>query len=352
MRLRAALLDAVPALLAVVAALAVASALVWLVGDDPILFFQLIGQSAFGSIDGLGYTVFYATPLICTGLAFAMAHRCGLFNIGAEGQMVVGALAAGTVALAATDLGALAGLLALIGGVLAGAGWGGLAGYLRARFGAHEVITTIMLNVTAVALASYVTERWLRAPGDQVLESAAIDNAARLPRFGLLGVPDRIPLNVTVLLALAAAVAVWLLLFRTRVGYEIRVAGISEAAARYAGIDVGLQIVIAMAVSGGLAALAGVNETLGYRYRYYHDFSPGYGYSGIAVALLGRSHPAGIVLAALLFGAMTRAGLFVDIFTDHVSREIMLVIQGLVILFVASERWVFDRLRSRAEAGA
>jgi simple sugar transport system permease protein len=271
----------------------------------------------------------------------------------------MGALAAGAVALSFHSTPGQAGapdqttpvavVAALVGGVAAGAAWGAIPGWLRARFGAHEVIVTIMLNAVAAALAGYVTIRYLRKPGDQILESALIPEGARLPRMGALlpFLPERIPLNFTLLIVLIAAAAVAVFLWRTRWGYELRAAGANPDAAGHSHISVGRQIVIAMTIAGALAGLAGVNETLGFRYRYYHDFSPGYGYTGIAVALLGRSHPVGVVLAALLFGALTRASLFVDIFTDHVSREIMLVIQGLVILFVACEGWLRAWLGAR-----
>lgn len=345
--------------LAVVAAMLVGGLLVLLVGDSPLFFYALVAQSAFGSIEGIGYTIFYATPLICTGLAVAVAYRCGLLNIGAEGQMVVGALAAGAAALAfpatpgqngAPDqTTAVAAIVALAAGIAAGAAWGFVPGWLRARFGAHEVIVTIMLNAVAAALAGYVTIRYLRKPGDQILESAVIPEGGRIPRIGALlaFVPERVPVNFTLLVVLVAAALVAVFLWRTRWGYELRAVGANPDAAAHSRIAVGRQMIIAMTLAGALAGLAGVNETLGFRYRYYHDFSPGYGYTGIAVALLGRSHPAGVVLAALLFGALTRASLFVDIFTDHVSREIMLVIQGLVILFVACEGWLRARLAAR-----
>jgi general nucleoside transport system permease protein len=340
------------AVLAVAAALFVGSLFVWAVGDSPVFFFALVIESAFGSLEGIAYTLFYATPLICTGLAVAIAYRCGLLNIGAEGQMVIGALAAAAAALAlptseSGETTRVAVFVALIAALAAGAVWGGIPGFLRARFGAHEVIVTIMMNAIAFALASYATVTWLRAPGDQILESRMVADGARLPRLGALGlpIPERVPLNLTFVIALVAAVAVAVFLWRTRWGYELRAVGINAAAARCARIDVSRQIVLAMAISGALAALAGVNETLGFRYRYYHNFSPGYGFSGIAVALLGRSNPIGVVLAALLFGALIRASLFVDIFTDHVSREIMLVIQGLVVLFVACEAWFGERTR-------
>jgi len=340
------------AVLAVVAALAVGSIFVWAVGDSPLFFFALVVQSAFGSLEGIAYTLFYATPLICTGLSVAVAYRCGLLNIGAEGQMVIGALAAAAAALAVPttpegETSRLAVVVALGGGLAAGAIWGGVPGLLRAKFGAHEVIVTIMMNAIAFALASYATVTWLRAPGDQILESRMIAEGARLPRLGALGapIPERVPLNFTFVIAIVAAVAVALFLWRTRWGFQLRAVGLNAAAAYFARIDVSTQIILAMALSGALAALAGINETLGFRYRYYHNFSPGYGYSGIAVALLGRSNPAGVVVAALLFGALSRASLFVDIFTDHVSREIMLVIQGLVVLFVACEAWFSERSR-------
>jgi simple sugar transport system permease protein len=337
---------------AVAGALGVGALLVWLAGDSPAFFFLLIAESAFGSTEGLAYTAFYATPLICTGLAVAVAYRCGLLNIGAEGQMVMGALASAVAALALPGAGVLAAPLAGAAGLAAGAVWGGLPGWLRARFGAHEVIVTIMMNAIAAALASLVTVRWLRNPGDQILESVVVPEGAWLPRLGELGVPipARIPVNLTLLLALVAVAAVSVFLWRTRWGYEIRAVGANPHAAAHARIDVGGRVVLAMALAGALAALGGVNETLGFRHRYYHDFSPGYGFSGIAVALLARGSPAGVVAAAVLFGALTRASLFVDIFTDHVSREIMLVIQGLVILFVACGPWVSRWLLGRRAA--
>jgi general nucleoside transport system permease protein len=344
---------------AVAAALLVGGLLVWAVGDSPLFFYALVAESAFGSLEGVGYTVFYATPLICTGLSVAVAYRCGLLNIGAEGQMVMGALAAGAAALAmpATpgenggpdQTTPVAVLVALLLGVAAAAAWGAIPGWLRARFGAHEVIVTIMLNAIAAAIAGYFTIRYLRKPGDQILESALIPEGARLPRAGALlpFLPERIPVNLTLAIALLAAAGVALFLWRTRWGFAVRAVGANADAAAHSRIPVGRQIVLAMTIAGALAGLAGVNETLGFRYRYYHDFSPGYGYTGIAVALLGRSHPLGVVLAALLFGALTRASLFVDIFTDHVSREIMLIIQGLVVLFVACEGWLSAWLAAR-----
>ncbi len=227
----------------------------------------------------------------------------------------------------------------MLAAVFAGGAWAAVPGVLRARFGAHEVITTIMMNFIAAGLASYFTQYHYKEPGDAILETAPIAEGARIARLGRFvpGFPERIPLNVTFLLALAACVLVWIFLWRTRWGYEIRATGANPSAAEYGGISIGRQIVLAMAVSGALAGMVGINEVMGYRYRYYDGFSAGYGFTGIAVALLGRNHPVGVLLGALLFGAFLRGGLFVDIFTEHVSKDLVLVLQAVIILFVAAE---------------
>jgi len=202
----------------------------------------------------------------------------------------------------------------------------------------------------AVALASYFTQYHYKPPGDPILETVAIGDAARIPRLGrfLPGFPERIPANVAFLVALVACLLVYLFLWRTRFGFEIRATGASPAAAQYGGIATGRQVVLAMAISGALAGMVAINEVLGYRYRYYDGFSAGYGFTGIAVALLGRNHPLGVIVAALLFGALLRGGLFVDIFTEHVSKDLVMVLQGLIILFVAAEAIFRERLRARA----
>ncbi len=336
-------------LLAVAAALVVGGGLIAAVGDDPVATYGLLLGSALSWPDGIGFTLFYATPLIFTGLAVAVAFRTGLLNVGAEGQLGMGALAAAAIGIAGARWGLspawLLAPLAGLAGIAAGAAWGALAGLLKARFGAHEVVTTIMLNFVAVGLAGYVTQTRLQEPGDPVLESAPIGAGAHLARLGglLPGLPARIPLNLVFLAALAACWLVHLLLWRTRWGFELRAVGAGAPAAVYGGIAAGRLVVVAMALSGALAAMAGVNEVLGFRYRYYHGFSPGYGFTGIAVALLGRSRPAGVLAAALFFGAMVRGGLFVGIFSEHVSRDLVLVLQGLVILFVAALRQPLSR---------
>jgi general nucleoside transport system permease protein len=340
-------------LLAVIAAFAVGAIIVLLIGDDPILTYQLLIGSALSWPDGIGYTLFYATPLIFTGLAVAIAFRCGLLNIGAEGQLTIAAFATAWVGITFANLSPwflvpLAGLMAFV----AGGAWGAIPGVLKAKFGSHEVINTIMLNFIAVALVSYFVQYHFRAAGDPVMQTVMIGENARVARLGTFipGLPERIPLNLAFIVALLACLATWVFLWRTRWGYELRAAGANPAAAEYGGISTGKQIIIAMTLSGGLAGLVAISEVLGYRYRYFDGFSPGYGFTGIAVALLGRNHPIGVLLAALLFGGLIRGGLFVDIFTENVSKDLVLVLQALVILFVACGAMIRSRTAAAVAA--
>jgi len=339
-------------LISVVAAFVIGGVIVLAIGDSPVKVYRLLISSAFGLFDALGnftfdnwgYTLFQTTPLIFTGLAVALAFKCGLLNIGAEGQLYIGAFAAAWVGITFTKLpGFILVPMAIIAAMAAGAMWGAIPGALKARFGSHEVINTIMMNFIAVGLVSYLTQRFYKAQGDPIMQTVPITDQAQVARFSTLlsplGVnfPQRVPLNISFLLALLTAFLVWVFLWRTKWGYEIRAVGSNPSAAECGGISVRKQIVLAMALSGALAGMVGINEVLGYRYRYYHDFSPGYGFAGIAVALLGRGHPVGVVLAALLFGALNRGGLFVDIFTDRVSKDLVQVLQAIIILFVAME---------------
>jgi simple sugar transport system permease protein len=349
-------------IVAVIAAFALGGLIVLFIGDSPMLVYELLISSTFGSLDGVAYTLFYATPLIFTGLAVAVAFKCGLLNIGAEGQLIAAAFATAWVGLTFPGWPALVvTLMAMLAAVLVGGVWSGIPGVLKAKFGAHEVITTIMMNFIAVGLASYFTQHHYRRQGDPILETYAIAEAKdgvlagpHIPRMhdllAPLGIsfPARFPLNLAFLLALAACVVVYVFLWRTKWGYELRAVGTNPSAAEYGGISIGRNIVMAMFISGMLAGMVGINDVLGYRYRYYHDFSAHYGFTGIAVALLGRNHPAGVLLAALLFGALNRSAQFIDIFTDKVSKDWVVILQAIVILFVACEQ-VF---RSRKERKA
>ena len=326
--------------IAIIAAFAVGAIVIVLIGDDPIYTYQLLIGSALSWPDGIGYTLFYATPLIFTGLAVAVSLRCGLLNIGAEGQLTVAAFATAWTGITFGNLPAWILIpLACLAAIAAGAVWAAVPGILKAKFGSHEVINTIMMNFIAAGVASALTQSYFKAQGDAILQTRPISAAAHIPRLGQLFsfIPERIPTNVAFVLALLACVFVYFFLWRTKWGYEIRATGENPKAAEYGGVSVRKQIVLAMAVSGGLAGMVAINEVMGYRYRYYQGFSPQYGFTGIAVALLGRNHPAGVLLAAIFFGALMRGGLFVDIFTENVSKDLVLVLQALVILFVAAE---------------
>jgi simple sugar transport system permease protein len=196
-----------------------------------------------------------------------------------------------------------------------------------------------MLNFIAVALVGYLTQYHYRIPGDPIMESAPISDAAHIARLGRFvpGLPERIPVNVAFLFALVACWLVYVLLWKTKWGYEIRATGQNPTAAEYGGVSVRKEIVLTMAISGALAGMVGINEVLGYRHRYYDGFSDNYGFTGIAVALLGRNHPLGVIAAALLFAVLQRGGVPVDAFTHLVSKDIVLILQALVILFVAAE---------------
>jgi simple sugar transport system permease protein len=327
-------------LIAVVCAFLIGGIVVLLIGDSPLQTYRLLIGSAFSWPDGIGYTLFYATPLIFTGLAVAVAFRCGLLNIGAEGQLYVAAFATAYVGIELAGLPAFVLLpLCCIVAMAAGAIWGGIPGWLKARFGSHEVINTIMLNFVAVALVSYFTQYHYKIPGDAILQTAPIGGGAHLARLGRLipGLPERIPLNLSFILAIIACGLVYVFLWKTKWGYELRATGQNPSAAEYGGVSIRKQIMLAMAISGGLAGMVGINEVLGYRYRYYDGFSDNYGFTGIAVALLGRNHPAGVFAAALLFAVLQRGSLPVDAFTQHVSKDIVQILQALVILFVAAE---------------
>jgi simple sugar transport system permease protein len=327
-------------LLAVLGAFLVGGLVVAAIGENPVETYRLLLGSALSWPDGIGYTLFYATPLIFTGLAVAVALRCGLLNIGAEGQLYVGAFAAAWLGIeAATWPAAVLLPLCALAAILAGAGWGAVPGILKARFGSHEVINTIMLNFIAMALVSYFTQYHYKVAGDPILQTAPVGEGAHLARLGGLvpGLPSRIPLNLAFVLAMLACLLVYVLLWKTTWGYEIRATGQNASAAEYGGISARRQIVVAMAISGGLAGMVGINEVLGYRYRYYDGFSDNFGFTGIAVALLGRNHPAGVFAAALLFAVLQRGGIQVDAFTRNVSKDLVQILQALVILFVAAE---------------
>src|SRR5229473_213267 len=343
-------------LIAVLAAFVVGGILVLIVGDSPIETYKLLLGSALSWPDGIGYTLFNATPLIFTGLAVLVGFRCGLFNIGCEGQLYVAAFATAWVGITYARLSAWLLLpLCFLAAIFAGAVWAAIPGVLKARFGSHEVINTIMLNFIAVALVGYFTQYHYRIPGDPIMQTSTIGPTAHIARLGrfIPGLPERIPLNLAFVLALICCVLVYVLLWKTKWGYEIRATGANPSAAEYGGISIRKQIILAMAISGSLAGMVGINEVLGYRHRYYDGFSDNYGFVGIAVALLGRNHPVGVFLAAILFAILLRGGIFVDAYTIHVSKDIVDMLQGIVIILVALRPdAIFGSLKKLSKAKA
>ncbi len=342
-------------LIAIIAAFIVGGIIVLLIGDNPFRTFALLVGNSFGSLNDIGYTLFIATPLIFTGLAVAVAFRCGLLNIGAEGQLYVAAFATAWVGIKfggtvvnvfGKDVdyswvslpAVLLVPLCILTAMTVGAIWGAIPGFLKAKFGSHEVINTIMLNFIAIALVSYFTQYHYKQAGDPILQTVPIGEAAHIPRISqfIPGMPDFVPLSVAFLMAILMCVLVYIFLWKTKWGYELRAVGQNPSAAEYGGISPQKQIIIAMAISGGLAGMVAIGEVLGYRYRYYDGFSDGWGFLGIAVALLGRNHPLGIFMAAMFFAVLKRGGIFVDGFTEHVSKDLVEVLQAIVILFVAS----------------
>lgn len=349
-------------------ALFVAGVVVWLVGLDPAQAIVLLVKGAFGSRLGLSYTLYYATTFVFTGLAVAIAFHAGLFNIGGEGQAMLGGIGTALVALWLGD--ALPAWIVLPAMVLAAAGfgmaWGALPGALAAWRGSHTVISTIMFNFIASALLSWLLLNVLKEPGNMTVESRAFGAAAKMPgiheALAAIGLDwPASPLNLSLLIAVAAGVGTWWLLWHTRRGYELRSVGHAPEAARYAGIRPRAQIIFAMGLSGAMAGLLGVNEVAGVHGRLLLDYVVGAGFAGIAVSLIGRNHPLGIAMAALLFGALYQGGAELAFELPGFSRDMIVTLQGLIVLFAGAMSQVAAPLlaslwlrtqRPRAVAGA
>ncbi|GAB7192338.1 hypothetical protein NUM3379_30470 [Kineococcus sp. NUM-3379] len=305
---------------------------------------DLSGGAALGPVSE---TLVNATPLILAGLGVALAFRVGLFNIGAQGQVVLGAIAAAWVGFALDLPVVLHLLVALAGGVLGGTAWGALVGWLKARTGAHEVITTIMLNYVALNLLNFLlTVRGFQRPPYGQAISEVVAPAARLPL--LLGSPLRVHLGL--LLALLAAVAVHWLFRSSRLGFRMRAVGANPDAARTAGMSVGRLQITAMALSGGLAGLAGASQVLGVTGSVTGSIAGSIGFDAITVALLGRNNPYGVVAAGLLFGGLRAGGVQMQSATG-VPVDLVGVLQALIVLFIAAPALVRAVFRLRTGAG-
>jgi simple sugar transport system permease protein len=292
---------------------------------------------AFGSVRAISETLFTATPLILAGLAVAVGFRTGLFNIGARGQIFIGGLFALWVGLH-VELPALLHIpLAVIAAIIGGGIWGGIAGLLKARTGAHEVITTIMLNFIAAFFVLWVLKTSIfQVEGSSIPKSAPILESARLPTlFG-----DQFRVNIGIFLALAAVFFVYWLLFKSTIGFEFRAAGFSPGASLYAGMNVAFLYTAVMFISGGLAGMAGATQTLGLApYTVTDNFAGNIGFDAIALALLGRSHPFGVLWSGLLFGALIAGGRLMQA-AAGVSVDLVIVMQALIVIFIAAPELV------------
>ncbi len=329
-------------LLSMVIAFAISGLVILAIGEDPWAALKLMVNGALGSTYGWGYTLYYATNFMFTGLAVSVAFHAGLFNIGGEGQATLGGLGVALVCLALPwPHWSLALAAAVVGAAAFGALWAAVPAWLQAKRGSHIVITTIMFNFIAAAVLNYVLVNLLRPVGSMDPASARFAVETKLPRLseilGLIGIPfnNRNPANISLLIAVAACFLVWALIWRTRLGYEIRAFGKSEKAAVYAGINPVRITMFAMIISGALAGMMAVNNVMGEAQRLVLNSVEGAGFIGIAVALMGRSHPFGVFIAAILFGFLYQGGAELALWTT-IPRELIIVIQALVILFTGA----------------
>ncbi len=340
-------------ILAVLTAFVVGGIVIAIAGGNPISAYLGLLEGAFGSTKALSETSVWASPYIFAGLAVALAFKGGLFNIGAEGQLALGAVASAWVGYA------LPGLLGIklptiihlpitvLAGIIAGGIWGAIPGWLKARTGGHEVINTIMMNYIALNMVSYLLNGPMKDPNplNVIARTPEIAESARFtPIF------SGYRMHWGFILAIIVAILVWFLLWKTTLGFEIRTAGANPDAGKYAGVNVGRTIVLSMTLSGMLAGMAGAIEVTALNYRHELGFSIGYGFDAIAIALLAKSHPLGVILSAILFGAMRNGGTRMQ-FLTQIPVDVISVIQALILLFVAADaivRFIF-RIKAREE---
>lgn len=323
---------------------ALAAALLLLaIGENPAEALAIMLRGALGSGEGIGFTLYYATNFIFTGLAVALAYRAGLFNIGAEGQATMAGIGAALMIFAAERFtqGLLLVPIGIAGAMLFGALWGAIPGWLQAWRGSHVVITTIMFNFLAAIVSVYLLVNVMGKEGSMQPETRLIADGAQLwtfqALFAALGIAiPATPLNFSFILALLAAFVVWIAIERSKFGFHLRLTGAGNESARYAGIDTRHMTVLAMALSGALAAGMAVNEVMGVQHRVLIEFSSGYGFVGIAVALMGRNHPVGVILSALLFGALYQGGAELAFERPAITRDLIVTLSGLVIFCVGA----------------
>ncbi|RPJ34226.1 MAG: ABC transporter permease [Planctomycetaceae bacterium] len=307
---------------------------------NPFKAYAALIDGSLTSWQSISEMLVYATPLIFTGLSVALAFRCGLFNIGAEGQFIVGQMGAAWAGYAFRGLPAIIHLpLTLCVGIMAGMLWGSVPGFLKARRGVHEVIITIMMNYIALYLTHYLVVGPLMAPPRYLPVTCAIAETAKLPRL-LTWISPNLRVNAGLILALLTAVFIFWLLWKTTTGFEIRAVGYNQNASKYGGISVSKNIVLAMVLAGGLSGMAGAVHVMGIQYKFVDIFSfTGYGFDGIAVALMGNNHPAGVLLGSVLFGALSTGASRIQLTAD-VPKQIIVILQSIIIFFVAAAQLV------------
>jgi ABC-type uncharacterized transport system permease subunit len=330
-------------LLNLLTALLVAALVIKLLGESPLESLQILVENSL-NLDSLGYTLFYATTFIFTGLSVSIAMKCGLFNIGSEGQMYIGGLGL-TVAMLSLDASLPAVVLipvAVLAAALFGALWAWLPGYLQAKRGSHVVVTTIMFNFIAAALMNTLIVKYMIPVGEQNPSSRPFAEAGEMPRLG--AVIERFadaPLNLSFLLALAALAAYGVAVWRSPWGYKLRATGLNPRAAHYAGVSITSMIIVAMMISGALAGLGAVNSIMGSTHYLSLNFPAGAGFIGIAIALMGRQHPVGIFLSSVLFGALIQGGGELSFQKPNIPAETFIFIQGLIILFCGAMEYLY-----------
>lgn len=323
--------------IAVLVGLAIGAVFMLFTGANPLDAYGALLSGCFGSPVNLSETIVYVTPLICTGLSIAVAFRAGLFNIGAEGQMIVGMLASAIVGYTLTGLPRIIHLpLTILSGMVAGGLWAAVPGYLKAKFGVHEVVNSIMMNYIALYFSHYLVNGPIKDPNLASPYSPEIADAAKLWRF-VGGHGSEFRVNSGIIIAVVAAILIYRLLYKTTKGYEIRAVGLNPEAARYAGIDVSAAMARSMLIAGSMAGLAGAIQVCGIQYKFLDLFAfEGFGFDGIAVALLAKGNPYGILAAASLFGVLNRGSQMMQLLAT-VPKETAGIIQASVVFLVAAE---------------
>lgn len=331
-------LELLPSLLAVISALIVGAIIIILIGQNPMAAYKAMFKGAFGDMRAFGNTLQRATPYIFGALSFLMAANGGLFNIGIEGQMYIGALLSAIIGFSLTGVPKFLHLpLTLIVAMLGGMVWACIPAILKVKRGVHEVIGTVMLNYIAFALTGYLTVHVFHDPG-LVAQTFEVSQSSILTELVATS-----KLNTGFIISLFLCVGLFIFLYYTPWGYGIRVNGLNSTASPYAGINPKKVMMASMVASGAISGLMGAERVLGVYHKFIHAFSPGYGFTAIAVSLLGKNHPLGIIPAAILFGALETGGSAMSIQVD-VPRELGLILQALIIVFIASAQFINKKI--------